>query len=91
MRTLNKKERGRKLCDQKANSVADLSAALDIVKRSAEVGGVVVAWNDILDAEFAETWPENVSHARLERGVRQRSPRVWPSKEAQETSEPVVL
>ena len=72
-RLLSKKERGRKLCDQKANSVADLAAALDIVKREAEIGEVVVSWTDIMDAEFAESWPENVSHWHLERIAREKS------------------
>lgn len=59
-RTLSQKARGRKLCDQKANSVADMAAALK--GKQAEV-----KWSDLLDAEFAESWPEGVVHSRLER------------------------
>jgi len=31
------------------------------------VEGVMVRWADILDAEFAETWPEEVVHHTLQR------------------------
>lgn len=104
---LTRKERGRRLCDQKANSVADIAAALKLttmrklsqqeiaVERKArrlraaerekakEEGRLAkdaeevdegelkmwepimnarVKWTDILDAEFAESWPETVVH-----------------------------
>jgi hypothetical protein len=73
-----KKIRGRKICDQKANSVADIAAVLGHLEaqEAAEEGKkggiglkgegtgekVEVLWNDLNDAEFAETWSENVEH-----------------------------
>ncbi|KAI9733459.1 MAG: hypothetical protein M1818_007207 [Claussenomyces sp. TS43310] len=103
-RPLSRKARGRKLRDQRANSVADMAAALASVTvrgpegkdgqgRSTEVAAaapapagsdsvsseakkedapdavaapVVVRWADILDAEYAESWPANVVHDRWE-------------------------
>ncbi|KAI9698765.1 MAG: hypothetical protein M1836_003875 [Candelina mexicana] len=107
---LSKKQRGKKLMDQKANSIADIAAVLQsrekvngvgeaeetgvkdtsprdklaIVEEEAaetrwKIGGfedkdqrdkVKISWADILDAEYAETWPESVLHdgMRLERG-----------------------
>jgi len=75
---INKKVRSRKICDQKANSVADIAAVLgrlelQEVMEEAKKGGiglqgegsgekVEVLWNDLNDAEFAETWSENVEH-----------------------------
>ncbi|CAD6567308.1 MAG: hypothetical protein ASARMPREDX12_000199 [Alectoria sarmentosa] len=103
---LPKKRRGKVLMDQKANSVADLAAVLqlqekgpseerivnaerrrrrvetlrkqkgedkvkkapiDIAREMGGVEGVEVRWADIKDAEFAETWPEEVVHGGLER------------------------
>jgi hypothetical protein len=70
-----------KLCDQKANSVADIAAVLarlELEEGGEEVkkGGiglkgegsgqkVEVLWNDLNDAEFAETWSENIEHGLL--------------------------
>ena len=70
--------RGRKICDQKANSVADIAAVLARLElqtgtEEVKTGGiglkgegsgerVEVLWNDLNDAEFAETWSENVEH-----------------------------
>lgn len=58
--------------NQKANSVADLAASLDIEiarmeKAGEEVkkGDVVVCWKDILDAEYAEKWDERIVHAEM--------------------------
>jgi len=78
---LEKKKWKWKLCDQKANSVADIAAVLarlelqegeEEVKKGAiglkgEGTGqkVEVLWNDLNDAEFAETWSENVEHGLL--------------------------
>ena len=75
---LGKKKWKWKLCDQKANSVADIAAVLarlELEEGGEEVkkGGiglkgegsgqkVEVLWNDLNDAEFAETWSENVEH-----------------------------
>jgi hypothetical protein len=80
---LSKKARGRKLMDQKANSVADMAAVLGEVGmetegeekkeiEEGEQGGdevvVEVRWRDLTDAEFARTWPDNVLHDVLEGG-----------------------
>jgi Transcriptional regulation of mitochondrial recombination len=74
---LRRRERGRKICDQKANSVADMSAALKNVTARENVKGeekavvepvvtAKISWADILDAEFAESWPETVVHGKWE-------------------------
>lgn len=95
---LNKRQVGLRLCDQKANSVADmayvfsrlgLSDAVPAVERkedgraAAEEGAVEasensiglvgdgsgtevnIEWWDIRDAEFAETWSDNVTHTQM--------------------------
>jgi len=68
---LKRRLRGRKLCDQRANSIADIAAALAKVTRPREAAGeepareavgATVRWSDIFDAEFAESWPETVVH-----------------------------
>jgi hypothetical protein len=75
---ISKKVRGRKICDQKANSVADIASVLghlevqEVSEEGKKVGiglkgegtgeKVEVLWNDLNDAEFAETWSENVEH-----------------------------
>ena len=103
---ISKKRRGKVLMNQKANSVADLAAVLqlqekgpseerilnaerrrrrvetlkrqkgegkvkkrpiDVVSEMGGIQGVKVRWADILDAEYAETWPEAVVHGGLER------------------------
>ena len=102
---LPKKRRGKVLMDQKANSVADLAAVLQLqelgpseerivnatmrrrrvetlkmqkgedkvneapldVTEMGGVDGVKVGWVNILDADFAETWPEGVVHGGLEK------------------------
>jgi len=43
------------------------------------VRGVEIRWRDVLDAEFAETWPEEVVHGQLEVS---RHTAVWPPVEA---------
>lgn len=80
---ISRKERGRKLCDQKANSVADIAAVLGKIgtpegeeiglknfdpkgEGSAEEPQVEVKWSDLLDAQFAESWSQNVIHDKLE-------------------------
>jgi hypothetical protein len=103
---LSRKGRGRKLMDQKANSVADIASILgsiggplgdgvglrvegkrgrceeektisgerkEVVERKWVPGEeksvvVEVRWKDLLDAEFARTWSENVIHDVLEGG-----------------------
>jgi hypothetical protein len=78
-----KAKRGRGICDQKANSVADMAAVLsrlnlnEAQEAKAEKGSrigligegtgekVEVLWRDLKDAEFAETWSENVEHGLL--------------------------
>ncbi|KAH8658712.1 transcriptional regulation of mitochondrial recombination-domain-containing protein [Tricladium varicosporioides] len=72
-----KKKRARQLCDQKANSIADMAAVLqrlDEKEFTEKIGlkgqgtgvKVEVKWTDLLDAEFAETWSENVIHDKLD-------------------------
>lgn len=76
-RTLSKKLRGRKLCDQRANSIADISATLGKVslveksvkgkaEKEVEEISTTVRWSDILDAEYAASWPESVVHDNWE-------------------------
>lgn len=100
---LGKKKRGKKLMDQKANSVADIAAVLkqqevapkpaekavakrktktdgsppaekgvasQTVTEAQEMGsteGVRILWANILDAQFAETWPVSVVHDDLKK------------------------
>ena len=87
---VKKKWRKWVLCDQKANSVADIAAVLGhlevkeggmLEETDTKQGGtpprqrggigligegtgekVEILWNDLNDAEFAETWSENVEH-----------------------------
>jgi len=75
-----KKKRGRKIMDQKANSVADIATVLrkvgtpegDAIGLQGTAEGledasrVEVRWSNLLDAEFAETWSENVVHDKLD-------------------------
>jgi hypothetical protein len=82
-KTISRKDRGRKLCDQKANSVADIAAVLGKIgtpegeeiglkgfeaegEAAAEAPYVEVKWSDLIDAQFAETWSQNVVHDKLE-------------------------
>jgi hypothetical protein len=76
-KTLTRKQRGRKLCDQKANSVADISAVLGMLGTPAgeEIGlkametegeQVEVKWSHIVDAHFARSWSRNVVHDKLQ-------------------------
>jgi hypothetical protein len=84
---LRPRERGRKLCDQKANSVADMAAALKNVTARGVVKGeekimvepvvtAKISWADILDAEFAESWPETVVHDKWEPTRNNRKQRI---------------
>lgn len=74
---LSRKLRGRKICDQRANSIADIAATLGRVsivekpvegKQAKEVEEVrtTVKWTDIFDAEYAASWPETVVHDKWE-------------------------
>lgn len=74
---MTRKQRGYKLMDQKANSIADMAEVLGRLWErdgSREIGlervaadvRVDVRWSNIADAEFAETWRGNVVHDRLE-------------------------
>lgn len=86
---LSRKKRGRKIVDQRANSVADMAAALKLTTapdateeaKSTDGGSkvdgaaigvpatatpVLIKWNNILDAEYAESWPANVVHDKWE-------------------------
>ena len=91
---IQKKKRGRMICDQKANSIADMAAVLSRLGAKQDVSGegkedqegtiglvgewsgekVVVRWRDVNDAEFAETWGENVEHGVLEMHTNNRDP-----------------
>jgi len=94
---LNKRQVGLRLCDQKANSVADMAyvfsrlavsdaipEAARKIQEEAKVSGegvgngdsigltgdgsgteVNIEWWDIRDAEFAETWSDNVTHTQM--------------------------
>lgn len=94
------------LKNQRANSVADIAAALQLVvggvpvvgkseedgkvaeKKAKQLEGqaaiephtgepkVVVKWTDILDAEFAASWPDTVVHDELESTRNNRRARV---------------
>ena len=78
MEPLTRKERGRRLMDQKANSVADMAVVLGALGGGGEAGGekdvekegkdvvVEVRWKDLLDAEYAQTWPATVIHDVLD-------------------------
>jgi hypothetical protein len=126
------KTRGRKICDQKANSVADIAAVMDrwvkvpkaIERKSlvnedgqsavnladeeahvavssegnghAEEGdssvSVKIFWRDLNDAEFAETWTDNVEHGDLQdftaRKARPSAPVPAP-KDAESSTKPL--
>ena len=120
-----KKRRGKVLMNQKANSIADLAAVLqlqeegpserrilnaerrrrrvetlkkqkgedkvkkapiDVASELRGVEGVKVRWADILDAEFAEAWPERVVHGGLEKS---RYTAAFPAVEISEDEEGV--
>ena len=51
---------------------------VDVGKELQGVEGVSVRWADLLDAEFAETWPEAVVHDTLQKS---RHTAAWPVKE----------
>ena len=63
--------------------VAD-EASIEVDGRTGSVQGVRIKWADILDAEFAETWPEEVLHEGLER---HRYTAAWPQGEPLESRE----
>ncbi|KAI9837396.1 MAG: hypothetical protein M1837_002984 [Sclerophora amabilis] len=109
---MSKKERGKKLMNQKANSIADMAAVLKLQERAGKepsvaepeseadvrpttprlsrrkgsrskvqerfkvegVDGVTISWSNLLDAEFAESWPDGVIHDGL-KPSRHRMPR----------------
>lgn len=48
---------------------------VDLRREMGGVKGVCVRWVDMLDAEFAETWPEAVVHAELKK---RRYDAAWP-------------
>lgn len=106
-----KKIRGRQICDQKANSVADIAAVLgrlalqekpkkELVngrlvsppsiglKKEGRGVKVEVLWRDLNDAEYAETWADNVEHGVLPMHTNHRDPnRVWGLKRSARTAE----
>ncbi|KAE8451959.1 hypothetical protein EG329_002123 [Mollisiaceae sp. DMI_Dod_QoI] len=112
---VKKKIRGRLICDQKANSVADMAAVLgrlelkdrpkpEIVngreiwppsvglKREGQGVKVEVLWRDLTDAEYAETWTENVEHGVLPMHTNHRSPKkLWGLHRIIAERRPVVV
>lgn len=127
----DKKERGKVIMDQKANSIADMAATLFLqeqppskeeVKKATwlherpivtlhngkqgpapgrpkygrgkrptlgklewqgSVKGVKIHWTNLLDAEYAETWPQDVLHGPLQMN---RYTAVWPPQDEADTS-----
>jgi hypothetical protein len=102
------------LCDQKANSVADMAFVFerlglrDVVAGEEEevnIGltgartgsGVTIEWWDLRDAEFAQTWSDNVEHVamgetlqtnnRIEGKLWGRGKRAAEEREAREAAE----
>lgn len=76
-KSIPRKKRGRQISDQKANTVADIATVLGkIGTPEGEAIGlksnpdtetpVEVRWTNVQDAEFAQTWSENVVHDTLE-------------------------
>ena len=75
---LEKKKRPRWLMNQKANSIADIAAVLQRQEdkekamqqsnggEETSVEGVRISWRNILDAEYAESWPGGVVHDGLD-------------------------
>lgn len=77
---VTKKKRGRQIMNQKANSIADIAAVLEKigtpqgdaigltgnVPTREDATRVEVRWSDLVDAEFAKTWSENVVHDKLD-------------------------
>lgn len=106
---LTRKERGRKISDQKANSVADIASVLAKIgtpegekiglklkaegEEGVKVPTVEVKWSDLMDAQFAETWSENVIHDKLEAWNNNRLPSSERAKLAEEErmKDPKVL
>jgi len=78
-----KRKRGRQICDQKGNAIADMATVLGMVGteegrgtglRALEEGTIEVRWSNINDAEYAERWSENVEHDVLEVRKNNRDP-----------------
>lgn len=91
-KVIPKKKRGRQINDQKANSIADIATVLSKIGTSEgeEIGlrsptskdlpVVEVKWINMLDAEFAETWTENVVHDQLDWSKNNRDPEYWSKR-----------
>lgn len=83
------------ICDQKANSVADIAYVLgkldiqegeEVKEGKGEKGTrlgligeqtgteVEIKWKNLLDAEYAETWTDNVEHGTMEWSLNNRNP-----------------
>src|SRR4051794_6165452 len=89
-----KKKRGRLINDQKANSVADIAAVLGKIgtpegdeiglkgamEKGKDLTKVEVKWINLLDAQFAETWSENVVHDKLDWEKNNRDPKYWEKR-----------
>lgn len=70
-----KKERKFALMDQKSKTIAGLAEALALEVPKAELAeDVVVRWKNIFDAEYSESWPEQVIHDAMPEGIRYTAP-----------------
>lgn len=74
-RLLKRKDRGKKILEQKDNAIADLAAVLSGVGKSNKINGkdemceATVYWANGIDRHYAEKWSENVKHGLLPNGV----------------------
>lgn len=68
-RIINAERRTRRLESLKRIKGEDKikKAPVDVLAELGGVEGVMVRWADMLDAEYAETWPEAVVHTDLEK------------------------
>ena len=70
------KNRFDRLKSQGSKKVRRKEGPLDVEVEYKGVEGVRVYWEDIKDAEFAQTWPKDVVHSLLERA---RYTAAWPA------------
>ena len=70
-----------RLKSSRAKKVEGKTGPMDVGKELKGVSGVEVFWNDVSDAEFAPTWPQEVVHKVL---GRHRYTAAWPPVEVDE-------
>lgn len=83
-------ERRMKMAEKKKMAVGMNKVKKDPVDVKEElqgVEGVMVRWADLLDAEFAETWPDAVMHDRLEKS---RHTVAWPALQSEGEEQEVM-